>query len=163
MSNLKKYLEIGKIVNTHGIRGDVKIQVWADSPNFLTEFNRVFVDGAEVKILSSRVHKNCVIATLNGVSDVNAAMSMKGKVVYIDRSDAKLPKGDFFIQDILGAEVSDVDGNVLGELVDILNMPASDIYVVKGEREIMIPAVPEFIVKTDLENKKIVVKMIEGL
>ncbi len=163
MSNLKKYLEIGKIVNTHGIRGDVKIQVWADEPEFLTQFKKVYLNGEEIEILSSRVHKNCVIATLSGVSDVNSAMRLKEKVLFIDRADAKLPKGDFFIQDILGAEVSDIDGNVLGELVDVLNMPASDIYVVKGEREIMIPVVPEFIIKTDIENKKITVKMIEGL
>lgn len=163
MADKKQYLEIGKIVNTHGIKGDVKIQVWADDAEFLLEFDEVYIDGKPVEIISSRVHKNCVIAKLDGIDDVNAAMRMKNKMLFINRDDVELDEGEFFIQDIIGATVITDEGAELGKLHEVLDLPKSTIYVVRGEREILIPAVPEFILDTDVENMKITVHMIEGL
>ena len=158
-----EFIEAGRIVNTHGIAGEVKIEVWLDSPQFMRLFPRLFVDGAELKLLSGKPQKRFLIAKLEGVDDVNAAMRLKGRAVYIARADAKLPKGRFFVQDLLGASVRDESGAEIGLLADIMTTPASDVYVVRGETEHLIPAVPEFIMSTDAEAGIITVRLIEGM
>ena len=159
----KQFIEAGKVVNTHGVKGEVKIQVWLDSPEFLKKFKTVYIDNKAVKLVSGRVHKGFLIAVLDGVDDVNAAMSLKNKTVFIDRKDAKLPKGAYFLQDIIGAAVVTEDGESVGTLEDIVEAPAWQIYVVKGETEHLIPAVDEFIVKVDAENAVVTVRLIEGM
>ena len=160
----KSLIEAGRIVNTHGVQGEVKIEIWLDSPRFFKSFRRlVLPDGGERKILSAREHKGFVIARLEGVEDVNAAMTLKGRTVQIAREDAPLPRGAYFIQDILGASVVDETGNEIGRLTDVLERPASNIYVVQGETEHLIPAVPEFILSTDAEKGVITVHLIEGM
>lgn len=159
----KQYIEAGRIVNTHGIAGEVKIEVWLDSPQFMKRFKTLYSDDDKLSVTSSRVHKDFLIAKLEGVDDVNAAMALKGTDVYIDRRDAHLPKGTFFVSDIIGAEVIDEAGSSVGKLVDVMETPASNIYVVKGEQEHLIPAVPEFILSTDAENGVIKVHLIEGM
>ena len=157
------FIEAGRIVNTHGVAGEVKIEVWLDSPQFLRRCGRVYLDGAERKILSAKTQKNFLIAKLQGVEDVNTAMALKGRDVYIAREDAKLPRGGYFIQDILGASVLDEQGREIGKLTDVLERPASNIYVVQGEQEHLIPAVPEFILSVDPEADVIRVHLIEGM
>ena len=159
----KEFIEAGRITNTHGIAGEVKIEVWLDSPEFMKKFKRIFIQGEERKILSAKIHKGFLIAKLEGVEDVNAAMCFKGKTVHIKRADARLPKGSFFIQDIIGAAVIDEKQGEIGKLVDVMETPASNIYVVKGETEHLIPAVPEFIMSTDAEAGIINVRLIEGM
>ena len=160
----KALIEAGRIVNTHGVRGEVKIEVWLDSPQFFKSFKRVVLDsGEEMKILSAKTHKGFVIAALEGVFDVNAAMALKGKRVSVRREDAALPHGAYFLQDIIGAKVVDEDGDEIGTLVDVMETPASNIYIVKGETEHLIPAVPEFIKKTDADAGVITVHLIEGM
>lgn len=159
----QRYIEAGKIVNTHGVKGEVKIQVWLDSPEFLKTFKKIYIDGNAVKVISSRVHKGFLIAFLEGINDVNAAMCLKNKTVYIDRKDAKLPRGAYFLQDIIGATVFDQNGVVVGKLSDIMETPASQIYVVKGESEHLIPAVDEFIISVNADKGEIKVKLIEGM
>ena len=157
------YIEAGKIVNTHGVAGEVKIEVWLDSAAYMKRFKRLFLGQRELEVESARVQKDFLLCKLRGVDDVNAAMSLKGRTVAIAREDAKLPKGGYFIQDILGAKVVDEEGNEVGTLVDVLERPASQIYVVQGESEHLIPAVPAFIRNTDAEKGIITVHMIEGL
>lgn len=159
----QQYIEAGRIVNTHGVAGEVKIEVWLDSPQFMKKCGRIFAEGRELKIESAREHKGFLLAKLEGIDDVNAAMTLKGKQLTIDRADAKLPKGEYFLQDIIGASVVNEDGVELGKLAEIMETPASRIYVVRGEREHLIPAVPEFILKTDAENGVITVHLIEGM
>ena len=160
---MKEYVEAGRIVNTHGINGEVKIEVWLDSPEYFRSFKRLYLNGAEKKILSARVHKSFVIARLDGVEDLNAAMALKGKTVEILRADAHLKEGEFFVQDILGFRVVDERGTEIGRLVDAEETPASMIYVVKGEKEHLIPAVREFILSIDAEREEIRVHLIEGM
>ena len=160
----KALIEAGRIVNTHGVQGEVKIEVWLDSPQFFKSFKRLVLDsGEELKVLGARTHKGFVIAHLEGVDDVNAAMRLKGKNVSVHREDAALPKGAFFLQDIIGAKVVDEAGTEIGILSEVMETPASNIYVVKGESEHLIPAVPEFIRKTDAENGVVTVHLIEGM
>ena len=161
----QQYLEAGKIVNTHGIAGEVKILPWADGPSFLLDFDTLYIDGQPVAVERARVHKNCVLAKLAGVADINAAMKLRDKVVCIDRDNAALEEGAFFLADLMGLEVRDADsGQVLGTISDILTPPASNVYVVTGgARQHMIPAVPEFIVETNLDEGYLRVRLIEGM
>ena len=160
----KALIEAGRIVNTHGVRGEVKIEVWLDSPQFFRSFKRFTLDsGEELKVLGTRTHKDFVIARLEGAEDVNAAMRLKGKTVSVRREDAKLPAGAFFLQDIIGARVVDEEGSEIGTLAEIMETPASNVYVVRGEKEHLIPAVPAFILKTDADAGVIVARLIEGM
>ena len=160
---MKQYVEAGRIVNTHGVTGEVKIEVWLDSPAFFKTFKRLFINGAEKRILSAREHKQFIIARLEGVEDINAAMALKGKTVEILRADARMKDGEFFVQDILGFTVVDEDGHTVGKLVDAFETPASMLYVVRGESEHLIPAVREFILGIDAESEQIRVHLIEGM
>lgn len=158
-----KLLECGKIVNTHGIRGEVKIIPWADSPEFICGLPALYIDGKPVTIRSARVHKGNVIALLEGVEDVNTAMLLKEKVVYMSRDDVDLPDGSFFLADIIGLKVIDENGVELGILKEILSPSLQQVYLVKGEREILIPAVPHFIMETNVPAGYIKVRLIEGM
>ena len=159
---MKEYLDCGQIVNTHGVRGEVRIVPWADSPDFLCQFSTLYLDGAPRRMLSCRVHKGSVIASLEGVDTVEAAMLLRNKTVQIRRADAKLPEGAFFLADIIGLNVVDEAGQNLGTLKEVLSPSVQQVYVIEGEREIMIPAVPEFILETNIAGGYIKVRLIEG-
>lgn len=159
-----EFLETGEIVNTHGIQGEVKINPWSDSPAFLLNFSTLYVDGHPVKVDAARVHKNTVLAKLEGVDDVDTAMKLKGKCVFIARADAKLPEGCFFLSDAIGIAVEDENGKTIGAVKEILTPPAHNVYVVEGEGEShMIPAVDEFVKSIDIDGGKMVVQLIEGM
>jgi len=160
-----KFLEAGQIVNTHGIRGEVKIASWCDSPEFLCEFDVLYMDGKPVEVEQARPHKGNVIAKLAGINDVNAAMCLKEKIVCIDRDEVELPEGRHFLADLFGLEVRDAEtGAVLGTIHDVLTPPANEVYVVKGgAKEYMIPAVDEFLVETNIEDGYVRIRMIEGM
>ena len=159
-----QFLEAGQIVNTHGIQGEVKIVPWCDTPEFLCQFDTLYIDAKPVKVRATRVHKGNVLATLEGISDVNAAMTLKGKTVSIDRTGVVLPEGRHFIADLMGLEViDDATGEKLGVVADVLTPPAHEVYVVKGEHEYMIPAVDEFLAETNVEGGYIKVRLIEGM
>ncbi len=162
-----QYLEVGKVTNVHGLMGEVKVQPWADSPEFLCQFKTLYVDEAHwpIQVERARVHKNMVIMKFEGLTDVPGALSLRNAILYIDRSDAKLPEGAFFLADIYGLEVRDAaTGEVLGQIADVLTLPANNVYVVRGgARELMIPAVPQFIAETNVEAGFIRVNMMEGL
>ena len=159
----KPYLEAGQIINTFGIRGEVKLQPWCDSAEFLRPFKTLYIDGVPRAVASSRVHKGMLIVRFADVEDVNGAMALKNKVVHFARSDAKLPRGRFFIADLIGADVIDENGSPVGKLTEVLDMPAGLVYVVQGEREHTIPAVPEFILETNVEEHFLRVHLIEGM
>ena len=95
----EQYLEVGKITNVHGIMGEVRVQPWADSPDFLCQFKTLYVDSSHwpIQVERARVHKNMVILKLQGVTDVNSALAMRNAVLYIDRKDVQLPEGSFFL------------------------------------------------------------------
>ena len=156
-------IEAGKLINTHGIAGEMKAEVWLDSPEFMKSFRRFFIGEREYNVLSSRIQKGFLYLKLSGVEDLNAAMALKGSTLTIAREDAKLPAGRYFLCDIIGALVCDEDGREIGILEDIEENPAAPLYIVKGEREHLIPGVPEFIRQVDAENGRIVVHLIEGM
>lgn len=164
----KKFLECGKIVNTHGFRGAVKLESWCNTPEDLADLSRIFLkEGAEMKCVSVKhtsVFKQFVIAELEGVNDLDAAMALKNRVVFAAREDFDLDEGDVFIVDMIGLPVIDVNnGTTYGTLSDVINRGASDIYVIKTpDGEKMIPAVEEFVKKIDIETG-IFIAPIEGM
>ena len=157
------FLEAGKIVSTFGVRGEVKLQPWCDSAEFLRPFKTLYVDGRPMEVAASRVHKDMLIIAFRGVEDVNAAMALKNKVVTFARADAKLPRGRYFIADLIGASVVDEAGNTVGTLAEVLDMPAGQVYIVRGETEHSIPNVPEFVLDADADAGVIRVHLIEGM
>ena len=157
------YLEAGKILNTFGVRGEVKLDPWCDSAEFLKPLKTLYIDGAPRAVASSRVHKGMLIVRFADVEDVNGAMLLKNKIVYFARSDVHLPKGRHFVADLLGAAVVDEQGAEIGKLTEVLDMPAGQVYVVQGETEHTIPAVPDFILDIDADEKVIRVHLIEGM
>ena len=159
----EQYLEAGKIINTFGVRGEVKLDPWCDSAEFLKPLKTLYIDGAPRAVASSRVHKGMLIVRFADVEDVNGAMLLKNKIVYFARSDVHLPKGRHFVADLLGAAVVDEQGAEIGKLTEVLDMPAGQVYVVQGETEHTIPAVPEFILDIDADGKVIRVHLIEGM
>ena len=164
---MQQYLEVGKVTNVHGLMGEVRVQPWADSPDFLCQFKTLYVDDSHfpVKVERARVHKNMVIMKFEGLTDVPGALSMRNAVLYIDREDVNLPQGAFFLADIYGLEVRDAaSGEVLGKIADVLTLPANNVYVIRGGvRELMVPAVPQFIAETNVEGGFVRINMMEGL
>ena len=160
-----QFLETGEIVNTHGVRGEVKIMPWADSPEFLCQFDTLYLEGKPIKVLSSRVHKTMVLCALEGIDTVEKAMKLKGQVVSISRDQVQLPEGRHFLVDLMGLTVIDAaSGDELGTVAEILTPPAHNVYVVRGKgKEYMIPAVPAFIVETNEDEGFIKVNLIEGM
>lgn len=164
----KQYLECAIIINTHGVRGDVKLESLCDSPEVLASLERVFVleNGKyrEIEVKHASIFKQFVLATLEGVDDMDKAAAMKGTTLYASRDDFQLEEGDYFIADLIGLSVIDnVDGKVYGKIKDVINRGASDIYVVTtpaGER--MMPVVEEFVKRVDLESG-VYVETIPGL
>lgn len=159
----KELLETGEIVSTHGIQGEVKILPWADSPEFLLGFREFYLGGKPYEVLSSRVHKTCVLAKLRGIDTPEQATLLRGQVVCIDRSAVKLPKGTVFIADLIGCRVLDEEGSEIGTIKDVLTMPSSDVYVIEGEHKYMIPSVKEFVKEINVSEGYVRVHLIEGM
>ena len=165
---IDSYIECGKIINTHGCHGGVKIESWCNTPEVLATLKRVYLrlgeEYREHKIIKASVYKQFVMALISDVDDMDKAISLKGMTVYAARNDYKLSEGEFFIADLIGIDVIDANtGKIYGKVSDFINRGASDIYVIKTENgESMIPAVPEFIDRVDV-NIGVFVKPINGM
>ena len=155
-----QFIEAGEIVTTHGVRGEVKVLTWLDSPELLCEFDRCRIGGKEFKMESVRVQKTCNLVKLSGVDTMEAAQAMRGKVVELFRED--IDEDVIFGAELIGVEVYE-EGALLGKITDVLDYPGNSVYVVSGEHEYMIPAVNQFILSTDLDENRMQVKLIEGM
>ncbi len=165
---MKKYLEVGEIVGTHGIKGEMRVNPWADSPEFLTKFRTLYFDGGKkaAKVRSSRVHKNVTLVTLEGIDTIEAAELMRGKVLWIDRDDAKLPEGTYFFQDLIGLKVIDFEsGEEYGEICDVSALPANDVWHIahKDGNEYLIPRIDPIIRRVSLEEGIVYITVMKGL
>ena len=155
-----EFLEAGEIVSTHGVRGEMKVLPWADGPDFLCEFDRVRIAGKDYPVESCRVQKTCNLLKIEGVDTMEAAQAMRGKTVEIYRCDA--PEGLIFAAELMGMTVL-CEGEEIGKITDVLDYPGNKVYVVKGQKEYMIPAVKAFILDTDMETETMQVRLIEGM
>ena len=168
MTIMKQFLETGKITGTHGLKGEVRVQPWADSPEFLAEFDELYLDkGAKkIGITSSRVHKNMLIMKIKGVDSIEEADRLRNKVLYMNRDDVELEEGAFFIQDLIGLDVIDDDtGERLGRLDDVSETGANDVYHVKTDdgREFLIPVIPDVVKDISPEFGYIKIFRMKGL
>ncbi|MCL2053259.1 MAG: ribosome maturation factor RimM [Oscillospiraceae bacterium] len=165
---MKKYLETGKIVAVHGVSGEVRVQTWCDDQEFLCGFKTLYFDNGResIELISARAHKNIVVMKINGVDSVEQAQALRNKVLYIDRKDAHLPEGSYFIQDLIGlAAVDDDSGEELGELADISFTGANDVYHIKTKegKSLLVPAIPEVVREIDIRGGKIKIHVLDGL
>ena len=158
-------IKIGRIVNAHGTRGEVRVQPRDADPYFLTEFETFYIDGKPVTPTANHVHKSVVLMKLPGVDDMNAALALKDKVLYIRREDADLPEGECFDDELLDMDVFNAaTGELLGKIVRVDPYPAHKVYTVKGKKEYLIPAVKgAFIQSVDLDANRMEVNVWEGL
>ena len=158
-------IKVGRIVNAHGIKGEVRVQPRDMDPDFLTEFDTFYMNGKPVSPTANHVHKSVVLMKFPGVDDMDAALALKDKVLCIRREDAELPEGEYFDDELLGVEVyNEATGELLGEIKAVDTYPASKIYTVKGKKEYLIPAVKDaFIRSVDLDANRMEVHVWEGL
>ena len=155
-----QYIEAGEIVNTHGIRGEVKVLCWLDDPEMLCEFDRCRIDGKEYVMEQVRVQKTCNLVQLSGIDTMEKAQAMRGKTIELYRED--IDDEVIFAAELIGMEVF-CDGENIGKIKEVLDYPGNSVYVVKGKYEYMIPAVNQFILSTDMEANRMEVKLIEGM
>ncbi|MCM1363952.1 MAG: ribosome maturation factor RimM [Faecalibacterium sp.] len=167
---LKKYLEIGQIVSTHGIKGEVRVQPWCDSPEFMKKFKTLYFDKNgenSISVKSCRPHGNIVILMLDGIDTVEKAQKLRNKVLFMNRKDAKLPKGDYFIQDLIDCTVVDADDETIkyGILTDVSETGANDVWHITDEngREYLIPAIKQVVIDTDVEMGIIKIRPLKGI
>ena len=155
-----QFVEAGEIVTTHGVKGEVKVLPWLDSPDDLCDFDRCRIDGKEFAIEQCRVQKTCNLLKLSGIDTMEAAQAMRGKKIELYRED--IDDEVIFAAELIGVEVF-CEGKKIGKIKDVLDYPGNSVYIVKGDHEYMIPAVKEFILSTDMEKNEMQVKLIEGM
>ena len=151
----KNLLEIGKITSIVGLKGEVKVYPWCDSPELLCELETLYwKSGTPVKVEKGRVQKNMAVLKLEGVDTPEAAQKLRNHVLYMDREDVELEEGSWFIADLIGLTVKDsTSGEVYGTLSDVTETGANDVYHIKAEdgRELLLPAIPQVIDNIEME------------
>lgn len=165
---MKQYLEIGKLNNTHGVKGGLKMQLWCDDINYLKQFGTLYLDenGSEsVKLLSVRPQKDIAIIRLDGIDTIEKAEMLKGRVLYCNRNDAEIDDNANYIADIIGCYVVDMDTEEeYGKVVDVVNYGSCDIYDVESWGEhTLIPAIPDIVKEINTEYQVIRIKKMKGL
>ncbi|MEG0571387.1 MAG: ribosome maturation factor RimM [Oscillospiraceae bacterium] len=166
---MKKYLEIGQIVTTQGIKGEVRVKPWSDSPDFLCEFDTLYFDNGKipVKIKYAKPHGNIVIMKIDKIDDINQAQTLRNKILFMDRDDVKLDDGVYFIQDLIGLTVVDAQdqSKIYGKIIDVTQTGANDVYYIEDETHnvVLIPAIKDVIEKTDLKAGLLHIHPLRGL
>lgn len=164
----KQFLDSGKIVGTHGIKGEVRIDPWCDSPEFLCAFKKLWLDenGTEFIEVKSRPHKNITLAKIKGVDTIEAAEKYRGKVVYINRDDINLAEGVHFVQDLIGLEVKDADnGTVYGKISDVLRTGANDVYEIKDAdgKTYLAPVIDDVVKEINIDGGYVLIVPMKGI
>lgn len=164
---LKEFLEAGKIVGTHGVRGELRVNPWCDSAEFLKQFQTLYLDrgGTPVSVVSARVFKKQLLLALQGVDSIEEADVLRGKTLYFKRGDAEIPEGRYFMDDLIGLNVYDADTFIYyGTLTEIMRTGANDVYQVTSlaKKNYLIPAVSSVIRAIDLEKGKMLVRPVKG-
>lgn len=161
-------MEAGKIVGTHGVRGELRVQPWCDDAQFLTQFQTLYnPDGStQYAVKGSRVHKSLLLLTLEGITSIEQGDAMRGKVLYFKRSDVVLPQGRYFIADLIGLSVYDADTGVCyGTLTDVYKTGANDVYQITGgdKKDYLIPVIDQVVLETDIVGRTMKIRPIKGI
>ncbi len=159
------FVRAARLVGVHGVRGELKARPLDREADFLTAFKTFYLDGKPIAVSACRIHKGMALLKLSEVEDRSAAEALRGKDLFIRRSDAHLPAGEYFDDELIGLDVFNGEtGECVGELVRVEQYPASKVYTVRGVREFLVPAVRDaFILNVDLENNRMDIRVWEGL
>ena len=162
---MQEKLEIGKIVNTFGIKGEVKVYPYTDDINQFKKIKKVYINNEEKEIESVKFHKNNVILKIKGIDNMTEAENLRNTVIEANRSTKKLPENTYYIADLINLDVYTDENNFLGKVKDIYNTGANDIYSIETPegKEILLPAIKDVIKQIDIQNKKIIVHILKGL
>lgn len=164
---MKQFLEAGKIVGTHGIRGEMRVDVWCDSPEFFCQLKTVYLNEGKTPIkVKSRPHKNIALVKAQGVETIDDAEKLRGKILYMNRNDVSLEDGEFFIQDLIGLEVYDIDTNIMyGKITDVFPTGANDVYQITDDnkKDYLIPVIDDVVISIEPENGKVLIKPLKGI
>lgn len=161
---MKDLLEIGKIVNTRGLKGEVKITPWCDSPDVFEELEYIIIDETEYDISYVKYHKNFVFLKLFGIDTIEEAEKYRNKIIYVKRDMlGDLPEGTYYICDLIGCSVKTVSGEELGIIDDVIKTGSNDVYSVKGNKNILIPVLQNVVKNVDIEKKSVIVELPKGL
>ena len=162
------FLEAGHVVGTHGVRGELRVEPWCDSARFLTGFSEFYWDGGKekVKVASSRPHKNLLLLKLEGIDTVEQGDALRGRVLFLNRKDVKLPEGRFFVQDLIGLSAVDADdGRVYGKVTDVFPTGSNDVYQVTDEdgKNYLVPAIRDVVVRVDVDAGVMELRPMRGI
>ncbi len=165
---MNQYLEIGKINNTHGLKGEVKFEYWCDGVEYLKQLDKVYLDkngNSSLSLVSARPQKHIAILKFSEITTIEQAEQLKGKVLYCNRDDAEIEDGAYYLADLIGCSVIDAkSGEVYGEVCDVMNFGSCDIYDVKKDKKhTLIPATPDIIEEILTESGVIRINVIKGL
>lgn len=165
---MKQYLEVGKLVNTHGIRGEMKLELWCDDIDYIKQFKTLYLDkngSKPLTLLSARPQKNHAIVKFLEITSIDDAEKLKNLVLFGNRDDAEIDEDANYVQDIIGCSVVDIEsGKKYGSVVDVLNHGASDILDIKDEAgHKYVPVIKEIVKEIDTENQLIRIKYMKGL
>lgn len=167
---MEQYLKIGQITNAHGIKGEVKVFSLTDNVKRFSKLKAVYLkkkdDYESIAVEGVKYIKDFAIVKLAGINDMNTALKYKNEYLYIDREHAvKLPKDSYFISDLIGMDVMLEDGKRLGELITVLPTGSNDVYEVHTDlgKQVLLPAIKDVVLEVDVENRKMLVKLLEGL
>lgn len=167
---IKEYLDIGQIVGTHGVRGEMRVNPRCDGPEFIKQFKTLYFDKKgekPVKVVSSRVHGNLALLKLEGVDTVEGATALRNKILYMKRSDAKISEGSYFIAELVDCKVIDADNEekCYGILSDVSETGANDVWHIKSDdgKEYLIPAIPPVVIDVNVETGLIRIRPLKGI
>ena len=158
---MSERLKVGKIVNTHGLRGEIKVMALTDDPRRFDELECVLIDGKEIKIEGCKYQKDRVIVKLEGVNIIEDAEKLKNKFMEIPREFAvELEEDCYFLADLRECTVFDTDGKEIGEVYDVLQTKNNDVYWIRKPNEVLIPALKDIVTEINIEDRKIIIRPI---
>lgn len=159
---MESFLSIGEIINTHGIKGEVKVYPLTDDIKRFKNLKKVFINGEEKNILGCKFKNKFVVLKIEGIDSIEEANRYRNKYLEIKKENAvKLPEGSYFIADLVECTVVDEEGNTIGNMKDVMETGSNDVYVVQGQKEVLIPAIKQVVTNIDIENKIITIKPLE--
>ena len=163
----KQFLEVGQIVNTQGLKGEMRVDPWCDDPQFICMFDELYLkNGDTIKITKSRVQKNVAVIKVEGIDSIEQADTMRRTVLYINRDDVELDNDVFFVQDILNCEVVDVDTKQsYGKITDVIKTGANDVYQVTDEdgKKYLVPVIDDVVISTDIDGGVVEIRPMKGI
>lgn len=165
----QEYIECGKFVGTHGVRGTLRVQPWCDTPDFLCQFKKLYIKNNNkfeiLKVKTSKPHANVVLMDIDGITSIELAETLRNKVIFVSRNDFKLEDGAYLICDLMGCTVYDYNDNrTLGKITDVFKTGANDVWQIENNgKDYLIPVIADVVKVVDTDNAKIIISPLPGI